>query len=296
MAKALYGFLTYPESIETEAMQQWLSDTLDVDWKYCLHDKDVQKDGKTPKKPHVHWLIGYEKSAPSIKELLQIFFARWYYQPTEEIPPSDGVENFVNAIPENVSHGTVENIRLEIPKGEAKPLIPKIIQMKSAHGAEDYLEHKNQPEKAQYIGLSVESEYWDVGKYLTYLEKRAQKRNESSSEVAALLGACRQSGAKDYPEFMDWLVENMPDALGLAFQKAYSVEKYLNFRPLSEENRQLREENAQLLDELSIKDMQVSGLQAELKQVYEHVEKLQEKFASLGLEYTELTGEPPIDE
>lgn len=296
MSKALYGFLTYPESIETETMKQWLTETLNVDWKYCLHDKDVQEDGKTPKKPHVHWLIGYEKSAPSIKELLKIFFARWYYQVTETIIPfGDDVENFINAIPENVPRGTFENCCVEIPKGEVKPLIPKIIQMRSAQGAEDYLEHKNQPEKAQYTGLSVESEFWDVDKYLTYLEKRAQKRNQSSSEVAALLGACRQSGAKDYPEFMDWLSENMPDALGLAFQKAYSVEKYLNFRPLSEENRQLRKENAQLLDELSLKDMQVAGLQAELKQVYEYVENLQEKFSSLGLEYTELTGESPAE-
>lgn len=296
MAKALYGFLTYPESIETEAMKQWLTETLDVDWKYCLHDKDVQKDGKTLKKPHVHWLIGYEKSAPSIKELLKIFHARWNYQAAETIIPFDNdVENFINAIPENVPCGTSENCCVEIPKGEVKPLIPKIIQMHSAHGAEDYLEHKNQPEKAQYTGLSIESEFWDVDKYLTYVEKRAQKRNQSSSEVAALLGACRQSGAKDYPEFMDWLSENMPDALGLAFQKAYSVEKYLNFRPLSEENRQLRKENAQLLDELSLKDMQVSGLQAELKKVYAYVENLQEKFASLGLEYTDLTGEPPAE-
>lgn len=296
MSKALYGFITYPESIETEDMKQWLTETLEVDWKYCLHDKDVQKDGKTPKKPHVHWLIGYEKAAPSIKELLKIFHARWNYQAVETVIPfGDDVENFVNAIPENVPRGTCENVRLEIPKGEIKPLVAKIIKMVSSHGADDYLEHKNQPEKAQYTGLSVASEYWDVDKYLTYAEKRAQKKNTANYDVAELLAACRESKTHDFPELIDWLCKYAPDSLALAFQKAYSVEKYMNFRPISEENRQLREKNRQLSDDLFTKEMQVAGLQAELKQVYEYVENLQEKFSSLGLEYTELTGESPAE-
>lgn len=159
MAKALYGFITYPESINTEDMEKWLNETLQVDWKRCLHDKDVTKEGK-PKKAHVHWLIGFEKSAKAIKELLKIFASRWYYIP-HEIQPIE--QKFINGIPEDVRNQMQGKSGAEICTTlEAKPLVTRFLQMRSSEGADDYLEHLNQPEKASYKGCSVASEFWDV--------------------------------------------------------------------------------------------------------------------------------------
>lgn len=297
MAKGLYGFITYPESIPTEGMQKWLESVLEVDYAYCLHDKDVNKDGK-PKKEHVHWLIGYETGATTIKKLLKLFASRWFYYSSESVETSP---EFVASIPDFAE--VDRNVRaVEIPTGEAKPLIPRIVQMRSSQGAEDYLEHKNQPEKAQYTGQAHYSELWDVSKYLTYTEKRQAKKTDTSAEISLLLKTIHNSKARDYPALLDYLVEKAPELLPLAFQKAYAVEKYCRFRDVSEENAILRKDlacvqrgNAGLSAQISVLEKRNTELNAENRELRAEIERLQEKFASLALCYTEETGESPVN-
>lgn len=60
MSKALYTFLSYPDSSDVEEIAKSLQK---VGWPYAispLHDKDIKADG-TPKKPHYHWLVGFAK-------------------------------------------------------------------------------------------------------------------------------------------------------------------------------------------------------------------------------------------
>ena len=280
MAKALYGFITYPESIDTEFMKQWLSDTLNVEWACCLHDKDVYKDGK-PKKPHVHWLIGFEKSKKSIKELLKIFASRWYYVPLESVLVNrEDVEKFVNFL-------TVEGVETppvpDSPAVElgnvAKPLVTRFLQMYSAQGAEDYLEHKNQPEKAQYVGLSEHSEFWDVNNYLTYSEKRNAKKEESAGEIIQLLQYIRKNQIIDYVSLLDSLAENAPGLLSLAFQKSYSIDKYLMNWKMVDRYKQMIHENG--------------DMKAKINWLERTVENQAVKLAEAGIIYQEYTGENP---
>jgi predicted transcriptional regulator len=290
MAKALYGFITYPESIDTDDMAKWLDETLQVDWKRCLHDKDVTKEGK-PKKAHVHWLIGFEKSAKAIKELLKIFASRWYYIPHDSQPIED---KFYNRIPENVREHLQKVPDAEICTTlEAKPLVTRFLQMRSSEGAEDYLEHLNQPEKASYKGLSISSEFWDINQYLTYAEKRAQKRTEKGNQIAELLATIRSTKCHNFSELMDFLSENSPQLLGLAFEKAYAVEKYM---VSNDQRHEIVSLNRQCLDLLAQKDdlqAEIDDLHALLKEKQQIIDSLCEKYACVVDAYTYETGENP---
>lgn len=297
MSKALYGFLTYPESINTENMKQWLSETLNVEWACCLHDKDLTKEGK-PKKPHVHWLIGYEKSRKSIKDLLKIFASRWYYTPTEKVTVApEFLENFVNSL-------SAEGVELpplppsaDLPvKNVVKPLVTRFIQMNSSQGAEDYLEHKNSPEKYQYSGLSEHSEFWRISDYLTYQEKRQSKKLDSASEIAQLLQYIRKNQIHDYVCLLDALAVDSPELLSLAFQKAYSVEKYLASWKLSDKLKDLQAENERLREDLDYYKVEIEHLedyQQEITNLQNIIEKNAVKMAEMGIVYREITGENP---
>lgn len=304
MSKALYGFITYPESINTEEMKQWLSETLGVEWACCLHDKDVTKDG-TPKKPHVHWLIGFEKSKKSIKDLLKIFASRWYYVASESLPVNrEEVEKFVNCL-------TVEGVEVPsipaLPSVEvgtvSKPLVTRFIQMQSAQGSEDYLEHKNQPEKFQYTGLSEHSEFWCISDYLTYQEKRQSKKLDSASDIAQLLQYIRKNRIHDYVALLDSLATDTPELLGLAFQKAYSVEKYLGTWDIYDrlknsemEVEKLKETLAsqkEYLDYYKTEIERLEDYQQEITHLQNVIEENAVKMAELSIVYREITGENP---
>lgn len=297
MSKALYGFLTYPESINTEEMKQWLSETLQVEWACCLHDKDVTKDGNL-KKAHVHWLIGFEKSRKSIKDLLKVFASRWYYILSEPVSVDSGtVENFVNLL-------TAEGV--EVPplppspslpaENTAKPLVTRFIQMNSSQGAEDYLEHKNSPEKYQYSGLSEHSEFWRISDYLTYQEKRQSKKLDSASDIAQLLQYIRKKQICDYVTLLDALTVDSPELLSLAFQKAYSVEKYLCGWKLSDKLEYLQSENKRLQEDLDYYKVEIERLedyQQEITNLQNIIEENAVKMAEMAVIYREITGENP---
>lgn len=70
MSKAVYSFVSYPESSDCTE----IADSLyKVGWDcFCispLHDKDIKEDG-TPKKAHYHWIIGFEKNPPKPAEFI----------------------------------------------------------------------------------------------------------------------------------------------------------------------------------------------------------------------------------
>lgn len=297
MSKALYGFLTWTESIDTEEMKQWLTDTLQVEWACCLHDKDVHKDG-TLKKPHVHWLIGYEKSKKSIKDLLKIFASRWFYYPVETVTADrKSLEDFVNSL-------TAEGVKLpplspsaSLPIGSTvKPLVTRFIQMNSSQGAEDYLEHKNSPEKYQYSGLSECSEFWCVSDYLTYQEKRQSKKLDSAGDISQLLKYVREKQICDYVSLLDALTVDSPELLSLAFQKAYSVERYLHSWKLADRLREFQEENKQLRNDLSYYKTEIERLedyQQEITHLKNVIEENAVKMAELEIYYRDSTGENP---
>lgn len=290
MAKALYGFITYPESINTEDMEKWLTETLQVDWKHCLHDKDVTKEGK-PKKPHVHWLIGYEKKTKSIKELLKVFASRWFYVSRETFSIE---QKFINGMPEDVRNQMQGKSDAEICTTlEAKPLVTRFLQMYSSEGADDYLEHLNQPEKASYKGQSVASEFWDINNYLTYTEKRAQKRTEKGNQVAELLKTIRESKCHNFSELMDFLSETSPQLLGLAFEKSYAVEKYMWSNDQKQENVSLKRQCLDLLTQKDDLQAEIDDLQALLKEKQQIIDSLCEKYACVVDAYTYETGENP---
>lgn len=290
MAKALYGFITYPESINTDDMAKWLDETLQVDWKRCLHDKDVTKEGK-PKKPHVHWLIGYDKSARTIKDLLKIFASRWYYVPCETFSAD---AKFINAIPENVREHLENDSEGEIcTTSNTKALVTRILQMRSSEGAEDYLEHLNQPEKASYKGLSVASDFWDVNNYLTYNEKRAQKRTEKGNQVAELLRMIKVSECHNFSALMDYLAENNSQLLSLAFEKSYAVEKYMK---TNDDRNQINELHRKSLDlQAQNDDLQAQNddLHELLKEKQQIIDSLCEKYACVLDEFILESGENP---
>ena len=57
--------------------QDEIAERLQVPFAYCIHDKDLEKDGKTPRKPHVHIIIVYgspttEKNALSVFKTLEL--------------------------------------------------------------------------------------------------------------------------------------------------------------------------------------------------------------------------------
>lgn len=309
MAKALYGFLTWTESINTEDMKQWLTDTLQVEWACCLHDKDVHKDG-TLKKPHVHWLIGYEKSRKSIKDLLKIFFSRWHYTPTREVKADpEFLENFVSSLSaEGVGLPPLPPSASLPVENVVKPLVTRFIQMNSSQGAEDYLEHKNQPEKYQYSGLSEHSEYWCITDYLTYQEKRESKKLNSASEIAQLLQYIRKNRIYDYVALLDALALDTPELLGLAFQKAYSVEKYLGSWDLYDRlknsemeveklkealayQKELNEHQQEFLDYYKNEIEKLEGYQQEISHLQNVVEENAVKMAEMRISYIDVTGE-----
>lgn len=283
MSKALYGFITYPESINTEDMAKWLDETLKVDWKRCLHDKDITKEGK-PKKAHVHWLIGYEKTAKSIKDLLKVFASRWFYVPSETFPIE---EKFLDGMPENIRNQIHDETVAEIcTSAETKPLVSHFVQMRSSKGAEDYLEHLNQPEKVSYKGCSVASEFWDINNYLTYTEKRAQKRFEKSGQVAELLAIIKKAECHNFADMLDFLSENSPQLLAYAFEKSYSVEKYMHSNDDRKEILFLREKSLDL-------QAQNDDLQALLKEKQQIIDSLCEKYACVIDEFILESGENP---
>ena len=69
--KKTFKFLSYPESSDID----WLKADFDSHgWAWAvspLHDKDIYQDDSDThhkgdlKKPHYHWLIGFEKSPPN---------------------------------------------------------------------------------------------------------------------------------------------------------------------------------------------------------------------------------------
>lgn len=53
--------------------EEVIAERLQVPFAYCKHTKCKEKDGKTPRKPHVHILIAYTQGTTTEKNALRIF-------------------------------------------------------------------------------------------------------------------------------------------------------------------------------------------------------------------------------
>lgn len=73
MVKSRYWVaIMYLENMIDE-WQDRIAELLQVPFAYCIHDKDLEKDGKTPRKPHVHVMIAYTAGTTTQKNALNIF-------------------------------------------------------------------------------------------------------------------------------------------------------------------------------------------------------------------------------
>lgn len=73
MAKCVYAFLTYPESCDTDALVTRLSDMGFSFAHSPVHDRDLlsePQEDQIYKKPHVHWLVGFESKPPKVNEFV----------------------------------------------------------------------------------------------------------------------------------------------------------------------------------------------------------------------------------
>lgn len=62
----------YTENMIDE-WEEEIAERFQVPFAYCKHDKDLEKDGKTPRKPHVHIMIAYTQGTTTEKNALKIF-------------------------------------------------------------------------------------------------------------------------------------------------------------------------------------------------------------------------------
>lgn len=73
MAKCVYAFLTYPESCDTVALVSRLSDMGFAFAHSPVHDNDLLSEPigeQIYKKPHVHWLVGFESKPPKVNDFV----------------------------------------------------------------------------------------------------------------------------------------------------------------------------------------------------------------------------------
>lgn len=72
MNKARYWqAIMYPENM-IDDWQSEISNLLQVPFAYCIHDKCLEKDGKTPRKTHVHLIIAFGNTTTESRAL-QVF-------------------------------------------------------------------------------------------------------------------------------------------------------------------------------------------------------------------------------
>lgn len=200
MAKKVYKFLSYPESSNVDEIETALN-SVGFSWVHSqVHDKDVNAD-QLPKKPHFHWLVGFEKNPPSYTEL-----KRFISELGGVLPPArDAVEKYVDDAIKYMPHDT-ENAR--------------------AQG------------KAQY-GEPVFSDSWDTDNFTTYTDKRAAKSAAASVEIGEVLALLKDHRLFSTRQACDWLCENRPELLSVYASKTYFFEHY--FTGLLAEEKALAE-------------------------------------------------------
>lgn len=155
MSKCVYAFLTYPESCDTIALTTRLSE---MGYSFAhspIHDKDLLSEplgDQIYKKPHVHWLVGFESKPPKVNDF--VLFVR------------------------GLSKGAVAAQQETLVKNPWK--------------AVEYFTHKNNPEKAQYSETECFfSQSWDLDRYTTQEQRnarRSEKRSQTKIEESAMIG------------------------------------------------------------------------------------------------------------
>lgn len=163
--------LMYLENMVDE-WQDRICELLQVPFAYCIHDKDLEKDGKTPRKPHVHVMIAYGGPTTD-KQALSVF---------KQL--------------EKQGHSAIPNDVIQ--------------QVYSVRNQYDYLIHDTEDSKKKHKHLYDKSERitgngFDIGAYeqISTADKLRMKK-----ELANVI--C-ENGFTNYMDFYKFVVSNLDD-------------------------------------------------------------------------------------
>lgn len=200
MAKCVYAFLTYPESCDTLALVSRLSDMGFSFAHSPVHDRDLLSEPQGDqiyKKPHVHWLVGFESKPPKVNEFV----------------------SFIRSL----SKGAVA--------------AQQEVLVKNPWKAVEYFTHKNNPEKAQYQeGDCFFSDAWELERYTTQeqrnarrAEKRSQQKQEDSAIIGEILDMCGSDPGKcnGFQPLVDKVRKEKPLYFSVLLKNAFFVREYL---------------------------------------------------------------------
>lgn len=202
MSKIVYHCLSYPDSSDIEEIKSALDAR---EWDYCispLHDKDVYKDTTENhkegdfKKAHYHIMVGFAKSPPDYKTWSQSM------RDLGCVPPPTG------------SQGIVQDPETE----------------------QEYFDHTDDkslsdPSKATYNPDDrVFSVNWNVQKYITYLDKRKSKKDDSSSDISFIYSAIIDNDISDFNSLFLFIQKNQPSLLSVVSSRAYCFNTILRER------------------------------------------------------------------
>lgn len=227
--KAVYQFLFYPELSDVDPLC-WALNAMCWNWRVSpLHDKDVKEDG-SPKKAHYHVLVGFAKDAPDFK-------------------------TFKGAL------DALDNPGIAVP-----PARECLVQDPMA--AEDYQEHKNNPEKAQYSASdALESDAWNVVDYCTKDQKadykrtlRQRQKQDKTEYKTEYIGYCMDwlstpGNPCELSSLLDHLRKDRPEYFAAALDSSYVLKSYADSKrhcERDEEVRELQVKNEELQEELAM--------------------------------------------
>ena len=242
MSKAVYRFISYPESSNVEEIKQAL-DIACYDWALSpLHDKDLHDDG-SQKKPHYHWLIGFEKKLPSYSEL------------------KDFLHSIGCVVP------LVQDFKCNIPQDDFDYL---------SHNTKNcVLKHKHIYNKDD---VQV-SENWDISKYTTYTQKRMSHTSMNSASVVEVIGLINEQHLYSLVDLVDWCMNNNPELLGIISNKGAFFVSYI--KDLNYTNEKIENLNNEL-DRYKKLYVQLSDLCEELQEEnYQAVTALSRTYQNL---------------
>ena len=242
MSKAVYRFISYPESSNVEDIKKAL-DVSGYDWALSpLHDMDKKDDG-SPKKPHYHWLLGFEKQLPGY-----FFLSEFLRSLGCVVPPA---REFKCNMPEDDFNYLSHNTQNCVIKG------------KHIYNKEDV----------------VVSENWDLSKYTTYTQKRISKTSSSAASVVEVLGLINEHHLYSLVDLVDWCMNENQELLGVISNKGAFFVAYI--KDLCFVNEKIENLNNEL-DRYKTLYVQLSDLCEELQEEnYQAVTALSRTYQNL---------------
>lgn len=174
--KRNWAFVAYPESAPADIFEQLQKTGLQIAVS-PLHDRDVEADGHTTKKPHWHIILIYNG-------------------PTSY--------NVVKKLTDSLN-------------------APKPIALEGVRGYYRYFTHKDNPEKYQYDEKDIKC--LNGFSILDFVELTKSEVLKITKSLQKLI---QNEHFKEYSDFMDYLLDNAPDAdYDVACNHTFFFDKYL---------------------------------------------------------------------